>query len=58
MQWKTFVDEALSTAILDSGCTRTVCGQTWMNCYLDTLLKEESDQVVTESSETFFKFGD
>ena len=31
------VKECLGKALLDSACTKTVCGATWLNMYLDTL---------------------
>ena len=34
---KDFVGETLSSAVLFTGCTKTVCGRNWLNCYLDTL---------------------
>ena len=33
---ETLIGEALSMAVLDSGCTKTVCGETWLKCYLET----------------------
>ena len=36
---KCFVGETLGMAVLDSGCTKNVCGEGWLNCYLDTLAK-------------------
>ena len=53
-----FVGETLSCAVLDSGCTRTVCGKVWLNCYLDTLTDDEKKCIKEESSKTSFKFGD
>ena len=38
-----FVGETLSCAVLDSGCTRTVCGKVWLNCYLDTLSDDDKN---------------
>ena len=32
--------------MLESGCTKTVCGEEWLRCYIDTL------------SEIELKFGD
>lgn len=34
---KGFVGETLSTAVLDSGRIKNVCGNTWGACYLETL---------------------
>ena len=33
--------ETFSMAVLDSGCTKTVCRETWLNWYLETLSDEE-----------------
>ena len=41
-----FLGETLSNAILDSGCTQTMCGESWLQCYIDTLC--ESDRNSTE----------
>ena len=38
---KGFVGETLNTAVLDSGCSKNVCGNTWMKCYLGTSSKED-----------------
>ena len=32
------VSETLSMTLLDSGCTKTVCGETWVQHYLHSLL--------------------
>ena len=52
------VGDTLSMAILDSGCTRTVCGENWLNCYLETLTENEKALVQYSSSTAVFKFGD
>ena len=54
---KHFVGETLSTAVLDSGCTKNVCGETWLKCYLDTLDEMDLKQVKYQQSSTSFKFG-
>ena len=55
---KELLGECLGMAILDSGCSKTVCGETWFNCYLDTLSKKERDSINFGQSKTVFKFGD
>ena len=40
---KHFVCETMGTAVLDSGCTKNVCGETWLQCYLETL--DESNKM-------------
>ena len=44
-------------SVLDSGCTKTVCSKTWLNCSLESLSSEELDNIKSEWSETIFKFG-
>ena len=29
--------ESANSAVLDSACTSTVAGETWINCYMDSL---------------------
>ena len=53
----TLIGETLSTAVLDSGCTKRVCSKTWLRCYLESLSSEELDNIKREQSETIFKFG-
>ena len=50
--------EFLCAAVLDSGASRTVHGQCWMNCYLETLNESELKDVETFESNGAFKFGD
>ena len=52
------ISERLSMAVLDSRCTKTVCGETWLNCYLETLSDEEEKLLHVEDSNSVFKFGD
>ena len=37
----TLKGETLNMAVLDSGCTKTICSKTWLNCYLESLSSEE-----------------
>ena len=50
--------ETIGMAILDSGCTRTVCGNMWLNSYLDTLSSGERKSVYSTDSDIRFRFGD
>ena len=45
-------------AILDSGCTKTVCGQNWVTAYLDTLSLQDKKTVKRFDSANSFRFGD
>ena len=49
--------ETLGSVVLDSGCSRTVCGGTWYECYLDTLPQHIRDKVKPVSSDARFRFG-
>ena len=56
---ETLVGDSLRSAIIDCGATKTVCGTTWYNCYLDTLSEMQKASIQTEESNTSsFKFGD
>ena len=54
-EMKVFVGETLSCAVLDSGCTQTVCGRKWLDCYTDSLIDE--DIIKEKPSTAAFKFG-
>ena len=56
VQLFTFASEKLNRALLDSGCSKTVCGENWLKCYMDTL-PEDAD-VNRTTSDNHFKFGD
>ena len=49
-----FIRETFNHAVLDSGCTKTVRGESSLNGYFNTLSANEK---VVES-DTKFKFGD
>lgn len=50
--------EAFGGAVLDTGCTSTVCGREWLDVYLETLTVEKRHKVTSETSGTSFRFGD
>ena len=52
-----FVGETLNCAVLDSGCTKNVCGESWLTNYLDTLTEKDRSKVVVEKSSNSFRFG-
>ena len=41
--------ESRNCAVLDTACTSTVCGDRWLQCYLDTL----SEETLKNKSENF-----
>ena len=45
-------------AVLDSGCTKTVCRASWLDSYIKTLSAKDREKVVEKESSTIFKFGD
>ena len=55
---ETLIGETLSMAVLDPGCPKTVCGETWLNCYLETLSNEDKKLLHVEDSNSVSKFGD
>ena len=54
-EMRTFVGETFNCAVLDSGCSQTVCGVNWLDCYKERL---QSDAAIREQPyHTVFKFG-
>ena len=51
------VQETLSCALIDSGCTRSVAGNTWIICYKETLSEEQLELVTEEPCNMPFRFG-
>ena len=43
----------MNHAILDSGCTKTVCGASWQDSYLESLSEDNLAQVTEEISSKF-----
>ena len=53
-----FLSETLNFAVIDSGCSKTVCGTIWMQCLQDSLSESDLNSVEEFPSQTCFKFGD
>ena len=53
----TLSHEALSSGVLDSGCSQTVCGKKWFNAYLDQLDDLSRETVTKTQNSTIFQFG-
>ena len=53
-----FTTEAMKLAILDTACTRTVCGKPWLDNFLQDLTLDQKSQIVFEQSNAPFRFGD
>ena len=52
---KVFVGETLNCAVLDSGCTQTVCGNNWLKCFKESM--QEEIVIEEKPSHATFKFG-
>ena len=52
-----FTSEARNSAVLDSGCTASVAGQSWVDCYLQTLNDDQQANINIQPSNRLFKFG-
>ena len=50
--------ETLNLAVLDSECTKTVCGEEWLKCYTDSLSDLERKKIQSFASNTKSRFGD
>ena len=55
-----FVLEARGAAVIDTACTRTVCGEKWLNDYMQMLKDEDKNdlRITIRDSKVGFKFGD
>ena len=54
---KSLVHETIGCAVLDCGAAKSVCGQYWLNSYLDLLKENDLKQVKYSSSSNTYKFG-
>lgn len=55
---KTLLGETIGSVILDSGCSKTVCGEEWYRCYEETLTDDEKKKIKSEPSKSVYRFGD
>ena len=53
-----FSAETIGHIVLDSGCSRTVCGVEWFDTYIDTLNDRERRGIEYENTNSVFRFGD
>ena len=53
-----FVAEAFNTAVIDTACTKTVCGSNWLYQFVESLDDESQKKITCSESKTPFKFGD
>ena len=52
------LNECYGYAVIDCGCSSTVCGETWLNAYLDSLSEFDRQHVLTSSCSRKYVFGD
>ena len=50
--------ESFGNGVLDSACSRTVCGEVWMREYLKTLSRKQLTKVKDYSKRHNYRFGD
>ncbi|XP_014051020.1 uncharacterized protein isoform X1 [Salmo salar] len=50
--------ESLGSAVIDTACTRTVCGAKWLDSYVSELNMKEVQNMIDIPSNRAFKFGD
>ena len=55
---KTLVSEWWNAAVLDSGATNTVAGESWFNCFMSSLSKSEKQKVQYHPFNSKYRFGD
>ena len=49
--------DARNCAVLDSACSRTLCGETWINDYIEHLDETDRSKIKYEQGERMLKFG-
>ena len=54
---RNFLSETQGCGILDSGCSKNVCGKEWMDTYIETLEECQKSKLRYEESTSKFKFG-
>ncbi len=54
---KTLLGETIGSVILDSGCAKTVCGNVWLDCFIDTLPENRVKAIKVEKGINTFRFG-
>ena len=55
---KILVSDSWNSAVLDSGATNTVAGETWFNCFLSSLDNDQKCKVRNHEGNNIYRFGD
>ena len=55
---KRLMSETWSSALLDCGASKTVCGKEWLNQYISNLSTNEQNNVTSTKSNHVYRFGD
>ena len=50
--------ETINKAVIDSGCTKSCCGESWLEAYMETLTDDEVKNVQSKETDAVFRFGD
>ena len=50
--------ETIGCVLLDSGCSKTVCGTQWFQCFIETLSAVQINSVQYMKSSSVYRFGD
>ena len=56
-QSKPLLGQTVGATILDSGCSKTVCGKVWYECFLETLPEGVAAKLKNKESDSTFRFG-
>ena len=54
---KWFLGETIGCAVVDSGCSKTVAGSKWVECFLESLNNDDLLKIERKESNEMFKFG-
>ena len=53
-----FLSETIGYAVLDTGCNTTVCGQIWLQTFIDSLSNGNARRIRHLTKREKFRFGD
>ena len=54
---RSLVYETFGCAVLDCGAAKSVCGETWLEVYIDSLQENDKSKVEYSTTTSVFKFG-